>query len=72
MNTKVGFQKMERQMSETRYLAKISRIQEHHKSTVEAINERNLIKGIEDKRHVQNRFARLQAYEEVYKDVLMA
>ena len=65
LNTKASYQKEEKQMNDTRYLAKISRIQGHQKGMVDAVKEISLKKDIEDKKQVQLRSTILQAYEDV-------
>ncbi len=65
LNTKVAYQKAEKQAAEAQHLAKISRIQNYQKSTLDAINERTLKRGLDEKKQVQNRLAKFQAYEEV-------
>ena len=52
-------------MRDTLYLAKIARIQEHQKFVASMINEKDLKKGIEEKKQIQNRVARLDDYEKV-------
>ena len=66
LNTKVAFQKAEKEMRDSKYFAKITRLQGHQKTLVDTLNERDLKMNIDDKTSVQNRVARLQAYEEVY------
>lgn len=68
LNTKVSFQKAEKEMRDSKYFAKITRLQGHQKTLVDTLNERNLKMNIDDKTSVQNRVARLQAYEEVYNN----
>jgi len=65
LNTRVEFQKTEKMMRETLHLAKIARIQEHQKNVVSMIDEKALRDTIYDKKHIQNRIARLEDYEKV-------
>eukprot|EP01022_Parablepharisma_sp_SALTPOND_P014822 TRINITY_DN205_c0_g3_i4.p2 TRINITY_DN205_c0_g3~~TRINITY_DN205_c0_g3_i4.p2 ORF type:complete len:880 (+),score=100.64 TRINITY_DN205_c0_g3_i4:6240-8879(+) len=65
LNGKVSYLKSEKQMAETRYIAKLSRIQGHQKSAMDAARETSLRKDIEDKKQIQSRFIKLQTYEDV-------
>lgn len=65
LNTKISFQKIEKEMSDSKYFAKITRLQGHQKTLANAINETDLKRSIDDKTSIQNRLKRYQEYEAV-------
>ncbi len=69
LNTRVEYQQTDKKMHDTLYLAKITKIQTHQKLMATTINERSLKLAVDDKKQVNNRIERLQAYEEVLLDL---
>jgi len=53
-------------MRDTRYMAKLAKIQEHQKFVADVVREQTLKRDIEDRKSVQAKTQKMQVYEEVF------